>query len=247
MAHPRAGQPAEPPTSSTCPGWSPPTTPSTRTRTTRRSRSPSARPGTGDRACATPSTRTTSSPSPRRSATTGAEQGVDGPLFLARDTHALSEPADGRARWRCSPPTASPCWSTAGTATPRPRRCRTRSSPTTGAAPAGLADGIVITPSHNPPDGRRLQVQPDQRRARRQRRHQVDPGPGQRADRAPGSPEVRRIPYARARAADTTGTYDFLAGYVDDLPAVLDIDAIRSAGRAHRRRPAGRGQRRLLG
>lgn len=41
---------------------------------------------------------------------------------------------------------------------------------------------------------------------------------------------MRRIPYARARAADTTGTYDFLGGYVHDLPAVLDLDAIRAAG-----------------
>lgn len=41
---------------------------------------------------------------------------------------------------------------------------------------------------------------------------------------------MRRIPYARARAVDTTGTYDFLGAYVDDLPAVLDLDAIRAAG-----------------
>ena len=47
---------------------------------------------------------------------------------------------------------------------------------------------------------------------------------------AAGLKEVRRIPYARARAAGTTQRYDFLAGYVDDLPAVLDIDAIRDAG-----------------
>ena len=41
---------------------------------------------------------------------------------------------------------------------------------------------------------------------------------------------MRRVPLARARAAETTGTYDFLAGYVDDLPAVLDLDAVREAG-----------------
>ncbi|HET9518738.1 MAG TPA: phosphoglucomutase, partial [Actinoplanes sp.] len=47
---------------------------------------------------------------------------------------------------------------------------------------------------------------------------------------AAGLKEVRRVPYARARAADTTGGYDYLDGYVDDLPSVLDIDAIRRAG-----------------
>jgi phosphoglucomutase len=53
------------------------------------------------------------------------------------------------------------------------------------------------------------------------------------------------VPFARARAA--VGTYDFLGAYVDDLPNVVDIAAIRDAGRAHRRRPARRGRGRLLG
>jgi phosphoglucomutase len=47
---------------------------------------------------------------------------------------------------------------------------------------------------------------------------------------ADGLARVRRIPLARARAADTTGTYDYLAAYVDDLPSVLDLDAVRAAG-----------------
>ncbi len=94
---------------------------------------------------------------------------------------------------------------------------------------SGLADGIVVTPSHNPPDDGGFKYNPP------------NAGPADTdatrwiQDRAnaliaAGLKEVRRIPYARARAADTTGLYDYLAAYVDDLPAVLNIDAIRSAG-----------------
>ncbi|MCW3845454.1 phosphoglucomutase, partial [Micromonospora yasonensis] len=93
----------------------------------------------------------------------------------------------------------------------------------------GLADGIVITPSHNPPDDGGFKYNP------------TNGGPADtdvtkwiqdraNAILAAGLKEVQRIPYARARAADTTGEYDFLGRYVDDLPAVLDIDAIRAAG-----------------
>ncbi len=94
---------------------------------------------------------------------------------------------------------------------------------------SGLADGIVVTPSHNPPDDGGFKYNPP------------DGGPADTdatrwiQDRAntliaAGLKEVRRVPYARARTADTTGRYDYVAGYVDDLPAVLDIDAIRGAG-----------------
>jgi phosphoglucomutase len=94
---------------------------------------------------------------------------------------------------------------------------------------SGLADGIVVTPSHNPPDDGGFKYNPP------------DGGPagsditGAVQDRAnellaEGLKSVRRVTLAKARAADTTRTYDFLAGYVDALPAVLDVDAIRSAG-----------------
>jgi phosphoglucomutase len=92
-----------------------------------------------------------------------------------------------------------------------------------------LADGIVVTPSHNPPRDGGFKYNP------------THGGPADsdatgwianranellRADLA----GVRRIPLARAIAADTTSTYDYLQAYVDDLPQVLDLDAIRSAG-----------------
>ena len=56
-----------------------------------------------------------------------AAQGTDGPLFLGRDPHALSEPAAQRRRSRCSPPTTSPCWSTRGRLHADAGACRTRS------------------------------------------------------------------------------------------------------------------------
>ncbi|MEV6813677.1 phosphoglucomutase (alpha-D-glucose-1,6-bisphosphate-dependent), partial [Micromonospora sp. NPDC051296] len=94
---------------------------------------------------------------------------------------------------------------------------------------AGLADGIVITPSHNPPDDGGFKYNPthggpadsDVTRWIQDRANAI---------LAAGLKEVHRIPYARALAADTTSTYDFLGRYVDDLPAAIDIDAIRAAG-----------------
>ena len=104
------------------------------------------------------------------------------------------------------------------TATRRRRRCRTRSCAHNRGRTGGLADGVVVTPSHNPPDGRRLQVQPAQRRARPTPTSPGGSRTGPTSCSPPACTEVRRVPYARARAADTTGRYDFLDAYVDDLP-----------------------------
>jgi phosphoglucomutase len=160
-----------------------------------------------------------------------AGQGTAGPLFLGRDTHALSEPAwasalevlaanevttlvDARERY-----TPTPALSHAILA-----HNRSRADDDTG-----RADGIVVTPSHNPPSDGGFKYNPPHG------------GPadtdatGWIAERANellrGSlRDVKRVPLARARAASTTGSYDYLAAYVDDLPAVLDVDAIRSSG-----------------
>jgi phosphoglucomutase len=156
------------------------------------------------------------------------EQGYDGPLFLGRDTHALSEPAwssalevlvandvtvlvDDRDGYTPTPAVSHAILAANGGRTEGP----------------GLADGVVVTPSHNPPSDGGFKYNPPHG------------GPADSdatkviADRAnayikAGLDGVRRVPFARARTA--AGTYDFLGRYVDDLPAVVDLDRVREAG-----------------
>jgi phosphoglucomutase len=158
-----------------------------------------------------------------------AAAGIAGPLFLGRDTHGLSEPAwatavevfaanevivlvDDRDRY-----TPTPAVSHAILRHNRNRTGRDR------------ADGVVVTPSHNPPRDGGFKYNPP------------DGGPagsdvtGWIQDRAneilrDRLTDVRRVPLARARAAASTGTYDYLGTYVDDLPAALDLDAVRASG-----------------
>ncbi|MFG2104698.1 phosphoglucomutase (alpha-D-glucose-1,6-bisphosphate-dependent) [Micromonospora echinaurantiaca] len=156
------------------------------------------------------------------------ERGPDGPLFLARDTHALSAPAAVTALEVLAANGVTVLVDSRDGYTPTPALSHAVLTHNRGRT-TGLADGIVITPSHNPPDDGGFKYNP------------THGGPADsdvtkwiqdraNAILAGGLKEVKRVPYARARAADTTGTYDFLAGYVDDLPAAIDIDAIRAAG-----------------
>ncbi|MGW5561644.1 phosphoglucomutase (alpha-D-glucose-1,6-bisphosphate-dependent) [Micromonospora sp. NPDC003944] len=156
------------------------------------------------------------------------EQGLDGPLFLARDTHALSAPAAVDALEVLAANGVTVLVDSRDGYTPTPALSHAILTHNRGRT-SGLADGIVITPSHNPPDDGGFKYNP------------TNGGPADtdvtrwiqdraNAILAAGLKEVRRITYARARAADTTGEYDFLANYVDDLPAAIDIDAIRDAG-----------------
>ncbi|WP_097911387.1 MULTISPECIES: phosphoglucomutase (alpha-D-glucose-1,6-bisphosphate-dependent) [Streptomyces] len=157
-----------------------------------------------------------------------ARQGTDGPLFLGADTHALSEPARVTALEVLAANGVTALIDSEDGYTPTPavshailtyNRDRTEH----------LADGIVVTPSHNPPADGGFKYNP--------------PNGGPAAsdatswiqDRAnalieAGMGVVRRMPYAQALAADTTHRYDFLTAYVDDLPSVLDLDAVRDAG-----------------
>ena len=107
-------------------------------------------------------------------------QGIDGPLFLGIDTHALSVPACASALEVLAANGVEVMLAEHDEYTPTPAVSHAILTYNRGRT-AGLADGIVITPSHNPPDRRRLQVQPAQRRPGRHRRHRLDRGRGQRA------------------------------------------------------------------
>ncbi|WP_097985334.1 phosphoglucomutase (alpha-D-glucose-1,6-bisphosphate-dependent) [Streptomyces sp. f150] len=155
-------------------------------------------------------------------------QGTDGPLFLGADTHALSEPARVTALEVLAANGATVLIDSGDGYTPTPAVSHAILTYNQGRT-EHLADGIVVTPSHNPPADGGFKYNP--------------PNGGPAAsdatswiqDRAnalieAGLGEVRRIPYARALAADTTRRHDFLTAYVDDLPSVLDLDAVRDAG-----------------
>ncbi|MFJ9155616.1 phosphoglucomutase (alpha-D-glucose-1,6-bisphosphate-dependent) [Streptomyces griseoviridis] len=157
-----------------------------------------------------------------------ARQGTDGPLFLGADSHALSEPARVTALEVFAANGVTVLIDSADGYTPTPAVSHAILTHNRGRT-SGRADGVVVTPSHNPPGDGGFKYNPP------------NGGPaGSDAtswiqDRAndliaAGLKDVRRIPYTRALAAPTTGRHDFLGGYVADLPNVLDLDAIRAAG-----------------
>ena len=159
-----------------------------------------------------------------------AGHGIDGPLYLGADTHALSEPAQVSALEVLAANGVRVLIDARGGYTPTPSVSRAILAHNAGADPSGpRADGIVVTPSHNPPSDGGFKYNPP------------DGGPAgtdvtrQIQDRAndllaEGLKGVRRIPYAQAVTADSTGKFDFLGAYVSALPQVVDLDAIRAAG-----------------
>ncbi|MGH3284543.1 MAG: phosphoglucomutase (alpha-D-glucose-1,6-bisphosphate-dependent) [Streptosporangiaceae bacterium] len=156
-----------------------------------------------------------------------AGQGIDGPLYLGADTHALSEPAQVSALEVLAANGVRVLIDARGGYTPTPSVSRAILAYNAGAGPR--ADGIVVTPSHNPPpDGGFKYNPPDGGPAGTDITRQIQ----DRANEllAEGLKGVRRIPYARAVAADTTGKFDFLDAYSSALPQVVDLDAIRAAG-----------------
>ncbi|MFJ6213422.1 phosphoglucomutase (alpha-D-glucose-1,6-bisphosphate-dependent) [Streptomyces sp. NPDC092296] len=155
-------------------------------------------------------------------------QGTDGPLFLGADTHALSEPARVTALEVLAANGVTVLIDSEDGYTPTPAVSHAILTYNRGRGD-GLADGIVITPSHNPPaDGGFKYNPPHGGPAGSDATSWIQDRANALIDKGLG--EVRRIPYARALAADTTGRYDFRTAYVDDLPAVLDLDAVRDAG-----------------
>jgi len=156
------------------------------------------------------------------------EQGITGPLFLGMDTHALSDPAHATALEVLAANGMEVMIRQGSGFTPTPvishailtfNRNRT----------SGFADGIVITPSHNPPDNGGFKYNPPQG------------GPADTIitrwieNRAndflkTGNREIKRIPYERALHSATTRTYDYIMPYVRDLANIVDMEAIRSSG-----------------
>ncbi len=154
-----------------------------------------------------------------------AQAGIDGPLFLGKDTHALSEPAWASALEVLAGNDVTVLVDSRDRFTPTPAISHAiLTHNATGARPA---DGIVVTPSHNPPeDGGFKYNPPDGGPAGAQVTRWVQ----ERANallRA-GLDGVRRVPLARARAAETTGRFDYLDSYVADLPSAVDLAAVRA-------------------
>ncbi|MEK2490244.1 phosphoglucomutase (alpha-D-glucose-1,6-bisphosphate-dependent) [Kitasatospora purpeofusca] len=157
-----------------------------------------------------------------------AIEGITGPLYLGADSHALSEPASATAVEVLAANGVTVLLDSADGYTPTPAVSHAILTHNRR-SPQSLADGIVVTPSHNPPRDGGFKYNPP------------SGGPAGSAatgwiqDRAnalirEGLRGVKRVPYARALAAATTGRHDYLTSYTEDLPSVLDLDAIRSAG-----------------
>ena len=158
-----------------------------------------------------------------------AGQGITGPLYLGADTHALSEPAQVSALEVLAANEVTVLVDARGGYTPTPAVSRAILAHNGSAAGRRQADGIVVTPSHNPPsDGGFKYNPPDGGPAGTQITGWIQDRANQLlTGRLAG---VRRIPYERAQAAGTTGRFDFLDAYVSALPQVVDLDAIRAAG-----------------
>ncbi|HXL20535.1 MAG TPA: phosphoglucomutase, partial [Streptosporangiaceae bacterium] len=157
-----------------------------------------------------------------------ASEGIDGPLYLGIDTHALSEPAQVSALEVLAANDVRVLLDARGGYTPTPAVSRAILAHNAGTGRA-QADGIVVTPSHNPPSDGGFKYNPP---------HGGPAGTditnkiGDRANAllAEGLAGVRRMPYARALAADTSGSFDFLDSYVSALEQVVDLGAIKTAG-----------------
>jgi phosphoglucomutase len=154
-------------------------------------------------------------------------EGVTGPLFMGKDTHALSEPAQNTALEVLAANGVTVRIDARGAFTPTP--AVSHAILAYNATRTDKADGIVITPSHNPPADGGFKYNPphggpadsDATNWIAARANELMEGKLR---------EVRRIPAAQAQKAEGIGTYDFLQHYVEDLPAVLNLDAIRASG-----------------
>jgi phosphoglucomutase len=154
--------------------------------------------------------------------------GIDGPLFIGVDTHALSQPASDDALQVLAAHGVHTMVARGGEFTPTPAVSHAILVYNRGRT-SGLADGIVITPSHNPPDSGGFKYNPphggpadaDITGWVQQRANALLEG---------GLKDVKRVALAQARKAATTHEHDYLGAYVADLGNVIDFDVIRGAG-----------------
>ena len=155
-------------------------------------------------------------------------RGTDGPLLLGKDTHALSAPAQRTALEVLAANGVETVIQAGDRPTPTPVISRAILFRNRGRDP-GLADGIVITPSHNPPeDGGIKYNPPNGGPAGSDETHWIQ----DRANTllAGGNAQVRRLPYEAALRSGSIREEDFIGSYVEDLPGVVDLEAIRGSG-----------------
>jgi phosphoglucomutase len=156
------------------------------------------------------------------------KQGITGPLFLGMDTHALSEPAFATTLEVLAANGVEVMIDRGGGYTPTPVISHAILAHNRGRE-AGLADGIVITPSHNPPEDGGFKYNPphggpadtDATRRIEEKANEL-----LEADLR----GVARIPVGKARSASTTHRHDYVGSYVNDLDSVVDMETIRAVG-----------------
>ncbi|MCP3165576.1 phosphoglucomutase (alpha-D-glucose-1,6-bisphosphate-dependent) [Myxococcus qinghaiensis] len=154
------------------------------------------------------------------------KQGIDGPLYLGMDTHALSAPAQQTALEVLAANGVQVRFTDG--ATPTPVISHAILTYNRGRGGAGLADGVVITPSHNPPEDGGIKYNPPNGGPADTN---VTAGIERRANAllGTGNEGVKRTPYEKARTAPTVKPHDFITPYVEDLGTVVDMEALRGA------------------
>ena len=156
------------------------------------------------------------------------KEGINGPVFMGIDSHALSEPAQATALEVLAANGVETMIAAGDEYTPTPAVSQAILAYNRGRA-GGLADGIVITPSHNPPEDGGFKY------------NMTNGGPAESNVTAwieakanelleNGLREVKRIPFQRAMKASTTHRYDYLGAYLNGLGQVIDMEVIRSSG-----------------
>ena len=154
-----------------------------------------------------------------------AQQGTSGPLFLGRDTHALSEPAWASALEVLVANGVEVVVDSRDRYTPTPAVSHAILQHNSGSG--ARADGIVVTPSHNPPRDGGFKYNPPSGGPADSDATSVIAARANELLTA-GLDGVKRVPLSSALAS--AGRHDFLAAYIDDLPNIVDLDVIRAAG-----------------